>query len=726
MKDKKRVELLAPAGSPEAFYGAINAGADAVYLAGNKYGARAFANNFTTEELIGAIEYAHLFQCKVYLTINTLMKDAEMDDLFDYVCPYYEAGLDGVIIQDFGVFSFLKEHFPGLELHASTQMSLCTEYGAEFLKRNGASRIVPAREVSLTELKEIKQKVDIELETFIHGAMCYCYSGQCLFSSILGGRSGNRGRCAQPCRLPYSVTTDSGKKKEGHFLSLKDMCTIKDLPALIDAGIDSFKIEGRMKRAEYVAGVVSIYRKYIDLYDSLKEKYGADAAKYYKVDAEDLRILNSLYIRSEIQNGYYFKHNGREMITIDSPAYCENDETLLHSIHEKYLEANRKRPITMNAVFTEGCNAYLIVQCGTEEVVVEGEIVTAAQNKPISEENIDKQLRKLGDTPFEAEEINVILGDQVFYPLKQINEMRRQACSELKAKLLAPTKRTKPVITAESKESTGSKMQSKGSRTVSVETEEQLQALVPFRDSIQYLYINSDILPDVSQKLLQEFTASGVHLYALLPYVMRQQEQEYYNELDRYMKSSSLIEGVVLRSVDQLGYYTDSSRNWKIRTDAGLYTWNRYSSKFYSEYAENLTIPYELKAAEQRQLPLDQFNYEKILYSYIPMMVTANCICKTTDRCVNGQEKVRYLKDRTGKDLPYLNKCRHCMNVIYNTVPFSLLHLAEKWQGSTVQLRVDFTIEKSSEVQMVMEAFVHGMEYTSNAHTTGHEKRGVE
>ena len=240
----KKVELLAPAGNYEALTGALMAGADAVYLGGNAFGARAYADNFSKEEICEGIRYAHILGKKIYLTVNTLVKEREFPSLYDFLLPFYENGLDGVIIQDMGVFTFIREHFPGLELHASTQMTITGAYGASLLKKEGACRIVPARELSLKEIIEIKNKVDIEIETFVHGAMCYCYSGQCLFSSILGGRSGNRGRCAQPCRLPYRV--DGGP--EEYPLSMKDMCTIELLPELIEAGIDSFKIEGRMKK----------------------------------------------------------------------------------------------------------------------------------------------------------------------------------------------------------------------------------------------------------------------------------------------------------------------------------------------------------------------------------------------------------------------------------------------------------------------------------------------
>ncbi len=302
----RKVELLSPAGNYQAFIGALNAGADAVYLGGERFGARAYADNFTTEEICQALHVAHCMGKKIYLTVNTLFKENEAAGLYDYLCPFYEAGLDAVIVQDLGVFRLIREWFPGLPLHVSTQMTITGAGGAAFLKEQGAVRIVPAREISLSEVRAMKEETGIEIECFIHGSMCYCYSGQCLFSSILGGRSGNRGRCAQPCRLPYQIY--AGQKQilgEGYPLSLKDMCTLEYIPQLIEAGIDSFKIEGRMKKPEYAAGVTAMYRKYIDLY----YRQGADGCR---VEPEDLDMLRGLYIRSEIQTGYYERHNGKK------------------------------------------------------------------------------------------------------------------------------------------------------------------------------------------------------------------------------------------------------------------------------------------------------------------------------------------------------------------------------------------------------------------------------
>lgn len=756
MGNRKLVELLAPAGNPEALYGAVNAGADAVYLAGNRFGARAYADNFTTEELVEAIEYCHLFDRKVYLTVNTLLKESEFAQLYEYIQPFYDAGLDGVIIQDAGVFQFLREHFPGLVLHGSTQMSICTSFGADFLKQQGASRIVPARETSLSDLKKIKQQVDIELETFIHGAMCYCYSGQCLFSSILGGRSGNRGRCAQPCRLPFSVTGTNGRKRSGHFLSLKDMCTIDCIPDLIEAGIDSFKIEGRMKRAEYVAGVTAIYRKYIDSYYSLREEYGAEiAGEKYQVSKKDMAVLQSLYIRSEIQSGYYYQHNGREMITMDSPAYRENDEELLAQINNQYLQDKKRLPVTMEAVFRINEPALLTMHAKDASVTIEGDVVQAAQKNPITEENITKQLSKLGDTSFSAGQITVSLDSGAFFSLKALNEMRRNAAQALKETILIPRSNShkaaiqQPLEDPIQKQQKAHGLTDRRTKVLSVSTAAQLHTVAlylkknaagltddidVYLSSDSYLYETEAIRPDL--KLLSE---QNVPIFLTLPYIMRETEESYYTGLETLLAgeammkapknapANTLIKGLIVRSLDELGFVQKRfSKKFRIRLDAGVYTWNQSAVRFFERLAEGFTIPYELNAAEQRRLILTGDSFDKIVYSHIPMMITANCVRKTTGNASCGQETVTMLTDRYGKDFPCVNNCRHCFNIIYNSVPFSLLKESVQRDDCAVRRRMDFTVEDPARISELLDAFLLGKDIPSFEHTKGHEKRGVE
>lgn len=478
----KKVELLAPCGNYECFLAAVNAGADAVYLGGRQFGARAYADNFSEEELIRVIHEAHLFGVRVYLTVNTLVKEGELRGLCSYIRPLYEAGLDGAIVQDMGVFSILKQNFPELSLHASTQMTITGAYGSAFLKEQGANRIVPARELTLEEIKAIKEKVDIEIECFIHGAMCYCYSGQCLFSSMVGGRSGNRGRCAGPCRLPYRV-----EGKEAYYLSLKDMNTLEMLPELIEAGIDSFKIEGRMKSPEYVAGVVSVYRKYIDKYyqythnkyidvynscihggvhnDYIKDdrnKY----AKTFLISEEDKKMLSDLYLRSETGNGYYDCERGVSMLTLHKPGYNGTKEALLEELRKNYVKELPKFPVKLYVRCKEGEALYGEVRFSQDEFPakgcrlvreylsgenlqtgrapsgadrvtgrrepegycfsVTGSMVEKADKQAVTVEEIRRQMLKTGGSLFTVIECTVKLSGECFVPVKWLKELRRE------------------------------------------------------------------------------------------------------------------------------------------------------------------------------------------------------------------------------------------------------------------------------------------------------------
>lgn len=767
MEKRNNTELLAPAGNPAAFYGAVHAGADAVYLAGNRFGARAYAENFSTEELVECIRYGHLLGRKIYLTVNTLMKEQELRELYDYLLPFYEAGLDAVIVQDFGAFRCIRERFPGLELHASTQMTLCGSYGAQLLKNMGASRIVPARELSLRELKEIKDKVDIELETFIHGAMCYCYSGQCLFSSILGGRSGNRGRCAQPCRLPYSVKTEGKKSRDAYYLSLKDMCTIDHLPELISAGIDSFKIEGRMKKPEYAAGVTSIYRKYIDSYYELRERYGqAEAEERFQVGRQDSRHLSSLYIRSEVQDGYYFRHNGREMVTLSSPAYSGSDEMLLEDIRKRYLSEKQRLPVSMEAVFLEGMSAELTLCSGDFSVSVKGERVEAASRQPITEENLRRQLGKLGDSAFFAEKMNITLGSNTFYPLKQVNELRRLAVQRLEEAVLAekgyvelrkaepsevPGDHLQSPVKREAPEQTGASIQAeppyrlkavtplresapeKTGFSVSLEREEQLTELISWmkkhpQNRPVLVYVSGDLAAAEDKDILSACRELGTMcpVFLTLPYILRETDQPYLERLASMTGEKGPFSGFLIRSADGLGFLRSREKNCLWHLDANVYIWNEKAAEQLGEGVSGFCLPLELKAAEQRELLKKGRSFEKIVYGRIPMMITANCVLRTSQGCGKDDPvRTTALTDRYGKEFPVVCNCRHCTNIIYNSVPLSLHRELSKWKD-TVRLRLAFTLEGPEETGRILDAFLAGGEPAFSEYTTGHEKRGVE
>lgn len=763
MKANSKVELLAPAGNREAFFGAINAGADAVYLAGNRFGARAYAQNFTEEELLECIHYGHLLGKKIYLTVNTLLKERELEDLYEYIRPMYEEGLDAVIVQDFGVLRFLREYFPGLQLHASTQMSLCSSYGAELLKNMGASRIVPARELSLRELQEIRDGVDIELETFIHGAMCYCYSGQCLFSSILGGRSGNRGRCAQPCRLPYSVgVCGTAEKKKGisggenYYLSMKDMCSVEHLPALISSGIDSFKLEGRMKKPEYVAGVTAIYRKYIDLYYELEERYGDEAAKHYQVAQDDLEKLNALYVRSETQDGYYFRRNGKEMITLTAPGYSGSDEALLDSIRTLYLKGKKRLPVDFEAFFQKGEPAVLKLTYNDINVTICGQTVEAAKSQPITEENIRRQLDRLGDGAFAVEHMEIAAAEQIFYPLKQLNELRRQAVEALEHQILrrngyenAEFVAKLPYFLKENQENAGNRSKSvpKESQSdaensgwaVSLNTLAQMKALGEWFGQNpalepEVIYLPGDLILNHSMEVTN-FCRLFRHSRFLiaLPYVLRHEDMGYMDRIRELVtERKAIFSGVLLRSVDELGYFAKESGAGLVHLDANVYAWNSGAVELLATLADRLCLPHELKASEQRQLLQKSrgHSFEKIVYGRIPMMITANCILRTASGKCSAESRsteVRkpVLTDRYGKKFPVVRDCAHCTNIIYNSVPLSLHGEYGKWIDRA-RLRLDFTLESDREMKSILNAFLLGDDLRLPEYTTGHEKRGVE
>ncbi len=414
------------------------AGADAVYLGGRRFNARAYAGNFSDEELIEAIRFAHLRGCRIYLTLNTLIKEREFDELTDYLRPLDAALLDGVIVQDPGVLSLIRERFPALPVHASTQMAVTGAYGVSWLAGRGVRRVVPARELSLTEMAEIKKRTGerVELEAFIHGAMCYSYSGMCLMSAMLGGRSGNRGRCAGACRLSYD---------DGYPLSLRDMCTLPVLDRLIAPGtgaayglkgpvIDSLKIEGRMKDPVYTAGVTAVYRAAIDrIYAAPEEPY--------RPGKREMETLRGLYLRSELCEGYYFSHNGADMITGDSPGYTGSDESVTESVRERFLGEPSRVPVQVRLRAVTGEPVRLSLSAGGLETEVTGPETQRAEKHPADAESLKRQLDRFGGSSFVPEEIEVICGENGFVPASVLNDLRRDACGRLTERILSAWER---------------------------------------------------------------------------------------------------------------------------------------------------------------------------------------------------------------------------------------------------------------------------------------------
>lgn len=749
----KELELLAPAGSLKTLKAVIHAGADAVYLGGSMFGARAYANNFNEEELLEAIRFGHIHGRKIILAVNTLLKEYELGQLYDYLRPYYEAGLDAVIVQDMGVMEFVKTHFPNLPIHTSTQMTITNVEGARLLKEQGVERVVTAREMSLEEIQRIHDEVGVELESFIHGALCYCYSGQCLFSSIIGGRSGNRGRCAQPCRLSYEVLQGE-KSLTGHhatpILSLKDMCTLPFLYELADHGVYSFKIEGRMKTPEYAAGVVSIYRKYMDSY--------LDGSRI-PVEKKDIRALLELGNRGGFTNGYYYHHNDSDMLSGESASHNKSEGVLQDNIRREYVETELKEKIKGKLILNKECPAKIEVQYGKIKVSYQGDMVLVAQNRPLTKEVVTEKITKTGNTPFVFEKLEVTMDDDIFMPVNQLNQLRRGALEALEEALLKPYERTLPELVETSSAETDrqtagkainekqisgqslsqtSRQQPAGSSTevrVLIEYAEQLPAVLKadFVDTVYLdcmLYTRENLIRKLSEDI-DRVHASGKKAFYVFPFIFRQQTSLFYEKIMPELKKLPL-DGIMVRSLDEIAFIKEwGNENWQMVSDSNLYTYsNEASEYFYRLGMMQDTIPVELNRKEI--LRRENSRSEMIIYGRLPLMITAQCIHKNTLGCMH-QPKVLNLKDRYSVHFPVKNFCSECYNVIYNSLPVCLFKedvTVKKIAPAAV--RLSFTTETEEEAEQILT--IYGDIYKNGGIlgqlpmecTNGHFKRGVE
>lgn len=705
----KDFELLAPAGSLEILKGVIESGADAVYVGGSMFGARAYANNFTEEELLEAIDFAHLRGVKVYLTVNTLIKNSEFSKLYDYLLVYYKRGLDAVIVQDIGVVKAIHEYFPSMEIHTSTQMTVTGADGVRFLSQFGVTRVVMAREVSLAEMKRIHEETGMELEAFVHGALCYSYSGQCLFSSILGGRSGNRGRCAQPCRLPYTV---EGKKDE-YILSLKDMCGIKALDKLHDAGVYSLKIEGRMKQLEYACGVVKYYRSYID---SMKPVSDADYDR-----------IKALGNRCGFTDRYYFDHNGSDMVTYVKPNFVSN---AAEPSPEK-----RKLSIEGELVLREGEPGSLTVKRGDVTYKASIEPVSAALKAPLDKKAAIDRINKTGDTDFEFSHIKAQIGENVFVPNGALNKLRRDAISGLCDKLLKKYYRDdaryadissmcelpEHVVKSDATHEDGAVNAKDYTTICSCMTRAQLDTLISY-ECFDVFYLDFDMYD--RKTLIQQFaddvkslTKRNKKVYLMLPTIFRADSSDYFVSIAKELDKVS-FEGFVVKNYEELYLTENLFTGEKVILDHNMYTFNDVSrSVFFEHGVSGDTVPLELNSKEI--MHRNNIGSQMIVYGYYPLMTTANCVHKNTKGC-DKKQKLIYLKDRYNKSFAVCNNCKECYNTIYNSLPTMLTKNISKLKEAGIRsFRYSFTIETPKQIKAVMDDKV--AEYTN-----GHYKRGVE
>ncbi len=780
-----RAELLAPAGSYESMTAAVAAGADAVYIGGSRFGARAYADNLTEERLIEALDFCHLYGVKLYLTVNTLLKEQELSELYDFLAPLYEHGLDAVIVQDLGALSYLRRQFPKLDLHASTQMTNQGADGAAYLESLGVKRVVTSRELSLKEIREIHKRTNLEIESFVHGALCYCYSGQCLMSSLIGGRSGNRGRCAQPCRLPYEFSKKS-RETGSYLLSPKDICTLSILPDILEAGVCSLKIEGRMKRPEYTAGVVRIYRKYLDLY----EKKGK---KGYRVDPADIEELKDLYNRGGFSKGYYQTKGSAEMMSTFRQNHFGTEGARILSVRKNLMTAKAMEELhkgdvlesatlssdvkkgavfqlktargmtgktgeilhrTSNAELLKELSEYqsfgflkvkingkLRISMGKPailslyykdfEVTSSGQAAERARSVALTEEEISRQMKKTGNTPFIFEKLEVELEEGCFLPVQALKELRRNGLSMLMEKILQsdrrePAGKQSPRVLPEQNQT------DQPAVSALAFSFEQAEALLSVR-GIFRIYLESRLFlenPDKAEKLLAAILERGVQGYIAMPFIFREDVKAQY-EQEPFRRLLKQADGYLIRNLETMVFLKENgfTQNWI--ADAGLYTYNQEGRYFLKQagFLED-TAPLELNVSELKERRME--GSELIVYGRTPVMVSAQCLKRTTGNC-DRRKEWNFLTDRKGMKFPVYNDCDSCTNLIFNSAP-TFLYQNEKEIRRLLpkSLRLSFTVESGKEAGLTAEKFCGKFcfgkeeEFSLPEFTRGHFKRGVE
>lgn len=814
MERKKKIpEILAPAGSFESLKAAVAAGCDAIYIGGSRFGARAYADNPDDDEMLRAIDYCHLHGVKIYMTVNTLLKEREMDELYSFLKPYYEAGLDAVIVQDVGVLKCVHRWFPDIEIHASTQMTITMGVSDKLLKKYGVTRIVPARELTIGELERMRKDTSLELEVFVHGALCYCYSGQCLFSSMLGGRSGNRGRCAQPCRQPYFV--DGKKSGIGEYvLSPKELSNLPYIGQMIDAGIDSFKIEGRMKRPEYTAFVTSIFRKYMDLFaDMGRSAFDEYMKKHKKEFASDMENLQEIYNRGGFTQGYLEglsgvpykkkksekgqmlsskrpKHGGvlvGEVISVGKgtlkyktvrslypqdvvefcDAYmnqkyeytlgeekkagniveakfkygshiCPGDKVyrtkktiLLEKIRAQFIEQEKK--VAVKGVFyaAEGEKACLKVKIGSHEYTAYGDICDRALKNPATKESVRKSIMQTGATQFEFEKLDILIEDKLFIPVGMLKKMRREALAGIENEIISKyrrncTKENKSDdenIIAESLNINSKKANGQNEIVVSVMTMEQLQCILDLNIAdIKKIYLRTELLDNRQlSDAIEQIHLNGISAYIVMPHIFRKNVWEKWNMPDG-------CDGYVIKNFEEFIYLTQKCgiKPENIVTDAQMYTMNSSAVKFWRENGvKRFTMPFELTVYEMDTLA-NMDGCEFILYTHIPMMVSAQCVRYNTDECAlcRDNEKINdilELKDKKNRKFTAINYCKYCYNIIYQTEPLYLKKYEDTLREKGIStFRYDFVFEDKQSIKEILCGNYRG-EYDE-----GHMINGVE
>lgn len=677
------MELLAPAGSFSTLKAAVQSGADAVYIGGNQFSARRSAVNFDINEIKEAVRYCHLRDVKLHVAANILVKESEVDGFLDYVGKLNEIGVDAVIIQDIGMAKVVHEMYPDLPLHASTQMTVTNVEFAKRLKKIGFSRVVLARELSKETIKNISEEAGIETEVFVHGALCMSYSGQCLMSSIIGGRSGNRGMCAQPCRLPYTIDD-----KAGHLLSPKDLCMIDCLNELKEIGVTSLKIEGRLKRSEYTAAVCGIYRKYLDCND--------------KVSVADMNELYNAFSRSGFTHKYFNGGYGKDMMCYENPANA-SDNIFSEDVKKRCLEnANlKKTEIFMSASLRAGEPLTLSVWDNNGIFISKtGNICSEIALKvALSEDRLKEQILKLGDTPFFANNVEIDIDSGITLPISEINKVRRDLIEEYsEEKCRFPVRRVNERKTDCHKNNISDII-----LCAEVWTEEQAKACID--NGISEIYADTSL----ANKLQKEF--DNIKIISKLPPIYRDDRTYVKPETERILISNP---GQVRNDKKCYG-------------DLRLNIFNNESVRFYSDL-ERVTVSPELNVKELSQI---SYGAEIIGYGRIPLMALENCPLRALGKCQKNKNN-QVIEDRMHEKFPL--KCNEgCVLEVINSKPIYMADKMEFVNNLKIRtIRLIFTVENFQECGKIINEYkmaLNGNKASTpkeNTFTRGHYFRGVE
>ena len=684
------IELLSPAGNYRALKAAVQSGADAVYIGGTRFNARQSADNFTIEDIKKCADYCHLYGVDVHIAVNTLIKERELSELEKYARELNSAGVDALIIQDLGAARMIREICPDMPLHASTQMTVTSAEGVKYLEKQGFSRVVLARELTKNEIEDIVKNTSAEIEVFVHGALCMCYSGQCLMSSIIGGRSANRGRCAQPCRLPYSSADD---RADTYAISPKDLALINELNELKRIGVKSLKIEGRLKRAEYVSAVTGIYRKYLDC--------GG------KITDADMAELKNAFSRSGFTDGYFNGKLGAGMMSHKTPGNVSDNIFTDAAKRRADENANiRKIPVNIYASLKSGdVLSVTITDNDYNSVTAIGTLKSEkANNTPMDDGRLKAQLNKLGSTPFMAEEIYADIDEGVTVPVREINETRRRACEMLISERIKRDTKIECGFIREHKIKNDSK---RVLLTAECETIEQAKECIA--EGIDVLYVPMNVY-----NALGDIKSDG-------------DTKTVVRAADIFEKEDITADAVMVSS----GAAADYCAGKKLYGGARLNVYNSLTADAFSGM-ELVTISPELNIGEARAAVKNTTaKCEVIAYGRLTLMLMKNCPVKSLGRC--GGHKNSILRDRKNQEFPIL--CSpSCIARLINSKPiFTADKMTDISSIGADALRLIFTIESARETAEIIKLYKRAMNgeavhnpFAENGFTRGHYYRGVE